>query len=212
MDEHNARRYEAFSDVVIGFCLAQLAFSLHVPAHAADLFHDFQWLYGFAWAFANVCGMWWFHHRLFSLLWIPRPIPVLLNFVWLALIVICIFATQVVSEVGVRADGIDPSAYRFLFASFALAYLLITVQYAVCLRERGASVSRGTVLRGRGQLATMGVWTATFAVCLAMWLPMMPLGKTAPWTWVPFAVAIALSVVIGRSYRRAAALSEVAEP
>src|ERR1700674_3560753 len=125
-DERTVRRFEAFSDIVIGFSLAQLGANLVVPGRGADLYSNPGWLVGFVWAFAMICAMWWFHHRIFASIFVPRTIPTLLNFVWLAVVVLCVYFTEVTVHL---AD--DPVTWRTYFGLFALAYGLLAAQYYV---------------------------------------------------------------------------------
>ncbi|HZT11708.1 MAG TPA: TMEM175 family protein, partial [Candidatus Baltobacteraceae bacterium] len=71
-EERSIHRFEAFSDIVIGFSLAQLGASLALPSRPIELFTNLIWLVAFLWAFAMVCSMWWFHHRFFTQLFVPR--------------------------------------------------------------------------------------------------------------------------------------------
>ena len=127
-EERSVHRYEAFSDIVIGFSLAQLGASLVVPRQTIDLVHNPIWLLGFTWAFAMVCALWWFHHRFFASLFVPRPGPVLLNFLWLGVVILCVYSSQV--WIHFPADLI---ALRIYFISFALAYGVLALQYRICM-------------------------------------------------------------------------------
>ncbi len=195
MDEHNIRRHEAFSDIVIGFSLAQLGLLLQIPQHGSDLFTDPVWLFGFALAFANVCALWWFHHRLFSTMWTARPLPVLLNFAWLATFVLCIYATQAVYRL-----GLDPDAFRFYFMMFALTYGLLTLQYSICRRERSGTLDALAILRGERQMSMMALWTLNFVIVWLMWSP-WTVERLAPFTFAPFLASAILSSVLARRYR-----------
>ncbi len=148
--KHFVHRLEAFSDIVIGFSLAQLGASLVVPERAMELIEHPGWLFGFVFAFAIVCSMWFFHHRLFSLFFVPKPWPVILNFVWLAVVVLLVYATQLY----VRSFG-DLIAARMYFAAYTLAYGILGLQYfiAASTASRRASIF-------------MFLWTAPFLICL----------------------------------------------
>ena len=78
-------RLEAFSDIIIGFSLAQLALSLAIPKNGAEgLLQHSEPLIAFIITFALVCGMWWAHHKLFVHYFVPIPVMVVLNFITLA--------------------------------------------------------------------------------------------------------------------------------
>ncbi len=148
--KHFVRRLEAFSDIVIGFSLAQLGASLVVPERTRDLVEHPGWLFGFLFAFAIVCSMWYFHHRLFSLSFIPTTWPVILNFVWLAVVVLLVYTTQLY----VRSFG-DLIAARMYYAAYTLAYGILGVQFFIT----GSKAARRSSL-------FMFVWTTPFLICL----------------------------------------------
>ena len=189
--ESSTRRYEAFSDVVIGFCLAQLSLTLRIPAHGAELISDPRWLLDFLWAFANVCGMWWFHHRLFTSFWRPKMWPILINFAWLATVILCMYATQL----AIQLD--DPISGQLYFGFFALAYFLLALQYYIGRKEAGDSEL--AQLRSHRGVMMMLLWGMTFVA--AGFIYFLPRDVHFV-TWIPFTVAAALSTAIARWFRR----------
>jgi hypothetical protein len=62
-DERTIHRYEAFSDIVIGFSLAELGSILVLPKSGESLFADPTWLVAFLLAFAVICALWFFSGR-----------------------------------------------------------------------------------------------------------------------------------------------------
>ncbi|MDQ6826482.1 MAG: TMEM175 family protein [Candidatus Eremiobacteraeota bacterium] len=94
-DEHFVRRLEGFSDVVIGFSLAQLALSLNIPSQFSALLGNPTWFFAYLWTFSLVCYLWFEHHRMFARIFIPRTVPILLNFGWLATIGLMVYLVQV---------------------------------------------------------------------------------------------------------------------
>lgn len=155
---HFVRRLEAFSDIVIGFSLAQLGASLVVPQRTMDLIEHPGWLLGFLFAFAIVCSMWYFHHRLFSLFFIPKVWPVIFNFIWLAVVVLLVYATQLY----VRTFG-DLIATRMYYVGYTLAYGILGVQYFIA----GSKASRRAAM-------LMFVWTSPFLILLVATLFLSP--------------------------------------
>lgn len=127
-DESNERlihRLEAFSDIVIGFSLAQLALSLTIPKNgAAGLLQQPAPLIAFVITFALVCGMWWAHHRLFVHYFVPKPVMVVLNFVTLAGVSFAVYSVQLMLHP--RHGSID---FAFYLWSLAVVYGLLAVQY-----------------------------------------------------------------------------------
>lgn len=93
-DERTVHRLEAFSDIVIGFCLAELGATLTFDQKTMTL--DPVGVIAFFIAFAIICSLWFFHHRLFQGLFRPRTLPIVLNFLWLAVVVLLVLtAVQV---------------------------------------------------------------------------------------------------------------------
>jgi uncharacterized membrane protein len=196
-DERTVRRFEAFSDIVIGFSLAQLGFSLALPARSGELFSNPAWLISFFYSFALICSMWWFHHRIFASVFLPRTLPILLNFFWLAIVVLCVFATQIM----MRLPN-DPEGWRFSFILFTLAYGVLALQYRLALVAPDASFSPETRAVAKRQSSFMILWTAAFAVA-ALMLIVVPWGQSAILAvWVPVIIAIAVNVALDRHYRR----------
>jgi uncharacterized membrane protein len=152
---HFVHRLEAFSDIVIGFSLAQLGASLIIPEHAISLVQNPSWLFGFVLAFAVVCSMWFFHHRLFSRFFVPKPWPVILNFIWLAVVVLLVYATQLY----VRSMS-DIIAVRMYFGAYTLAYGILGFQHLIAAR-----IGPDPAGARRGATFTF-LWTTPFAVCL----------------------------------------------
>ena len=196
-DERTVRRFEAFSDIVIGFSLAQLGVSLTIPAHGIDLYLNPEWLISFVWAFANICAMWWFHHRIFASIFVPRTIPTLLNFVWLAVVVLCVYFTEVTVHL---AD--DPVTWRTYFALFALAYGLLAAQYYVGVRLGGTSLPPEMLLTARRQRSFMTLWTGAFTVC-TLFVLLLPWGPgIGPSLSITFTLATIASALMARYYRK----------
>lgn len=189
--KHFIRRLEAFSDIVIGFSLAQLGASLVVPEHAKELIDHPGWLFGFVFAFAVVCSMWFFHHRLFSSSFVPTVWPVILNFIWLGDVVLLVYATQL----WVRMPD-DIITVRMYYGAYTLAYGILGLQYLIA--ERNGADSAGA---RRGAAFTF-VWTAPFLVCFlaTSFLPAMTINTI---TGLVFAATVLVFVIVARRYRRA---------
>jgi uncharacterized membrane protein len=195
-DERTVRRFEAFSDIVIGFSLAQLGVSLVIPTRVIDLFLNPVWLFSFFWTFSVICALWWFHHRIFASIFMPRTLPVLLNFLWLAVLVLCVFAMQI----SIRL-AYDPASWRFSFFLFACAYGLLAAQYHVGLRELAARLTQEARTALRRQASIMTVWTAAFAVATAC-VTFIPWGQATGYAiWATMFAAIVGTVLLGRRHR-----------
>lgn len=191
--KHFLHRLEAFSDIVIGFSLAQLGAVLVIPDHAITLVAHPQWLFGFALAFSVVCSMWFFHHRLFAGFFIPKPLPVILNFLWLAIVVLLVYATQLY----VRSMS-DLVAVRMYYIAYSLAYGILGIQYLIAAR-----IGANRAGAYRGAVFTF-LWTAPFVVCLVA-TSIFPPDSVNAATGAVFALTIAAFFVLARRYRRPSA-------
>jgi uncharacterized membrane protein len=95
-EQHVVHRLEAFSDIVIGFSLAQLTFDLVLPTDALDLFtKNVLSLVAFAATFGIVAGMWWSHHRLFTNFFVPTRLNIVLTFLSLGGVLFLVYSLQV---------------------------------------------------------------------------------------------------------------------
>lgn len=129
-DESNERvihRLEAFSDIVIGFSLAQLGLNLAVPAHARDLFTHPVPVVALVITFSIVCRLWWSHHKLFTHFFVPNPVAITLNFVTLGVLLFSIYTVQLFVHSFMGA--VDPDAFVLYLGSFGLLFVLLSVQY-----------------------------------------------------------------------------------
>lgn len=130
-------RLEAFSDIVIGFSLAQLALSLTIPKNgAAGLLENPGPLIAFVITFALVCGMWWAHHRLFVHYFVPIALMVVLNFITLAGVSFAVYSVQLMLHEGPPhvpghpvIAGHGSLDFAFYLGSLTLVYGLLAVQY-----------------------------------------------------------------------------------
>ncbi len=167
-EQHFTRRLEAFSDVVIGFSLAQLGASLVVSQRGLHDFLTPQGVINFLFPFAIVCSAWFFHHRLFSQLFIPKAWPVVLNFAWLATVVMVVFSAEAYTKLG------SMTAMRFYFGCYAMVYALLTVQYLIALKYASARQVPAARLRAVRGAVFMGLWTTPFLFALAIILIFEP--------------------------------------
>ena len=124
-DQRLIHRLEAFSDIIIGFSLAQLALSLAIPKNGALGFGENPGpLIAFVITFTLVCGMWWAHHKLFVHYFVPIPPMVVLNFITLAGVSFAVYSVQLMFHPGHTA--VD---FAFYEGSLAFVYTLLAVQY-----------------------------------------------------------------------------------
>ncbi|HLI97895.1 MAG TPA: TMEM175 family protein [Candidatus Baltobacteraceae bacterium] len=120
-------RLEAFSDIVIGFSLAQLGLTLTIPSHARDLFTHVRGaggLFALIVTFALVCGVWWSHHRLFRHLFVPTALNIVANFAALCGVILLAYSMQLLVHFSFSdhvAFAMYTGSYAWIYSLFALA-------------------------------------------------------------------------------------------
>jgi len=148
-DRHVVGRLEAFSDVVIGFSLAEVSFNLVVPRDALALFVPVPIpLIAFGVTFLLVSVMWWAHHRLFATYFVPTRLNIVLHFLSLAGVTFLVYSLQV---------WLHATTHR------GLAYAMYTGSLAWVIGTNALLTYRGILLRGSKmppQLASRGKWRA----------------------------------------------------
>ena len=193
-DERTVQRLEAFSDIVIGFSLAQLGASL---AFTKALTLNPGGLAAFIISFAIVCSLWYFHHRLFERFFVPAALPIVLNFVWLANVVLLVFVS--VHSAGTGFSERNPTL--LYFGLYALAYAILAVQTALGMRERPGD-DPALHLKGIGNICFMTYWALVFCAAFAV-------VRQMPWTngvgnalSMTFGIGAAGSIVMSVYFRR----------
>lgn len=189
-------RLEAFSDIVIGFALAQLGLTLTMPVHGArDLFVHVKGateLMGFAVTFALVCAVWWLHHKLFRHLFVPARANVGMNFAALGGVIFLAYSMQVFLHFGFR----DPVAFPMYTGSYAwvLMWFAIIAWNGMRLRaDRMPAVIRVESLEYAIRLTVMALYLIAMTVATLVFGVESPIA-----TWLTFglvAVAVALRVL-----------------
>jgi uncharacterized membrane protein len=136
-----SHRLEAFSDIVIGFSLAQLTLSLVIPQHALDFFARPLGLIAFLVTFLLVVRFWWLHFVIFEHFFEPSRLTITCNFVALASLILQIFSLQLYVRFVPLSEGIVAS--RIYFGFFALSYGMLCVMLAIGLHQRWPTLSSG---------------------------------------------------------------------
>jgi uncharacterized membrane protein len=164
-------RLEAFSDIIIGFSLAQLGLTLTLPNSAINLFTHVKGvreLLGFVITFALVCAVWWSHHRLFRHAFVPTTINILANFAALGGVIFLAFSMQVL----VHATLVDRTAYAMYTGSYAWIVLLFAFLWWNSIRLRGTQLTgklRANAVRFAVRSTIVGTWLAVLtAVALVL--------------------------------------------
>lgn len=180
--------------------MAQLGANLTLTGSEGKFFNDPLALAGFLVPFAIICSVWFIHHRLFSYIFVPRTLPVILNFVWLASVVLLVFA----AEAYMRSTA-SVEAFRAYFACYAIVYGLLAVQNAIAMRYAKQRHDELARLRGMRGLAFMIVWTFPFVWSLAASAFLQPGDNYGKPVMIGFAVAGLASILLGRYFKKAAA-------
>lgn len=191
-------RLEAFSDIVIGFSLAQLAVTLVIPQHSPrDLFTHVKGvkeLFGFGITFALVCAVWWSHHRLFRHLFVPVPVNIVANFAALGGVIFLAFSLQVLVRFGLN----DSVAYAMYTGSYAWITLLFAAIAWNGLRLRRDRMTHDVRSLGTGfaiRSTIVAVWLCTLT---ALTLTLGVTNPVMPWLVAAFLVSLLAHRVITR--------------
>jgi uncharacterized membrane protein len=200
-DERTVHRLEAFSDIVIGFGLAQLGAILTFDSKTMAL--TSVGVFAFFGAFAIVCSLWYFHHRLFENFFVPKTLPIVLNFFWLAIVVLLVYcAAHFDSARAFRTRN----TVMLYFGLYALAYAILAMQTILGIRAR-PNVEPQLRAKARRNITFMTLWTAIFAVCFALVWTMPPAEAVSQAIDVTFLAGVACSVLLGVYFRRAGAVN-----
>jgi len=144
--ENVIRRLESFSDIVIGFSLAQLGLSLVIPPHAIDFVQRPVGLVAFFITFFVVVRFWWTHFRIFRSYFEPNRVMMTLNFVALAALTVQIFSLQLYLHFVPLGQGMV--AARIYFGFFAVSYGVLALMFLAGLFFRRGLLSAREVAAG----------------------------------------------------------------
>jgi len=146
-DQRTIHRLEAFSDIVIGFCLAEIGVNLVVPNDVAGLRSIWAGLAAFVFSFFVISMLWWYHHRLFVDYFVLNPASVITNFVLLGALVFSIYFQQVAGHF--IAVGADPSVPLHLWlGALAAIFGLLAAMYGVGMWVRRADLEDSSLQTG----------------------------------------------------------------
>jgi uncharacterized membrane protein len=167
MTEHDlaiTRRIESFSDIVIGFCLAQMAINVVIPPHAIEFVTHPVAIGAFLLTFVVVARFWWIHAEIMRNYFVPIPLMVFINFAALAAVVLQVFALQVFVHFSANdVDGV--TAVRIYIGIFAITYMMLAALVALGLRARWSELTLAVRRNGVRKLIGFG----TIALSLAIW-------------------------------------------
>ncbi len=171
-DDRIVHRLESFSDVVIGFSLAELGINLVLPTHAVEFFSRPAGLGGFIFTFAIISALWWNHATLFRHFFVPTRLTVLVNFAMLGCAVLLAFSLQMWLHFATSTKDDVVAAYTY-FAVFAATYLMLGYMFLVgvtarwahlAAEERRIGVRRTSLTLGLSLGLIVGLTCASFGV------------------------------------------------
>ncbi|HEY8320940.1 MAG TPA: TMEM175 family protein [Candidatus Baltobacteraceae bacterium] len=166
VDHALLQRVEIFSDVVLGFCLAELGLSLSLPVdkgHIIDVLTKPWGLVAFVWTFGTICLLWVRNNHLFKHYFIPNSFSIALNFGQLGAAVLMVYMVQVLLR-AIRLDGPNDikNGLAMYFGSFVLLQLLLGALFLYGVNRRWALLDGP--LRARGVTATMRLFVSAIAM------------------------------------------------
>ncbi len=154
--QHTTHRLEAFSDIVIGFCLAQLGLNLVLPKSATDLFGLWESTTFFISAFIFIAVLWWLHHRTFSWFFVLNAPMILMNFAMLCALILTLYFFE--STVRIAELGQSPARLLSMcIFSLAIVYTLAGLMLLIGMALRRAELPVDEMRWGIGQLTSIAI-------------------------------------------------------
>jgi len=197
-DEAFVHRLEAFSDIVIGFTVAQIGATLVIPNHAASLFNPL-WLLSFLWTFGLICLMWLLHNRLFRTVFAPTPLAIVLNFTLLAGIVLMVYFAEVMIHGTTLEDTMIYS--RFYYLALASVFALIALLTYMGARDRRGELEPAV----HGRALRVGFVNVVAAATIALGVGASLVVGGTSWVWfVGFGLSVPAGFALGRLLNRTA--------
>ena len=188
-----SHRLEAFSDIVIGFSLAQLSLSLAIPSRLDDLKHQPFEFFAFAITFVIICIMWLRHHKWFEHYFIPTPPNVVLNFAILGSIVLLVYALQVFLHF-IRLGQSFVPPFALYLGALALVTFLFAIAYFVGASRPRVAMSRD--IRGAGYIQALRLFGATLGTLTGLLITIVVSGGSE--LLIVATLCIAIGAAIGR--------------
>jgi uncharacterized membrane protein len=159
--ERTLHRIEAFSDIVIGFCIAEMGINLLVPQHVTDLRTIELGTTGFAVSFVLISIVWWVHQRIFRTFFILTPLTLILNFTLLGSLVLMVYFQQVALHF-ILLDRDPTNLVRLWMTSYGVVYGLLDAMLWIGLRERWRTLPVADLRWGMQRASILSVGVAMF--------------------------------------------------
>lgn len=156
-DERTLHRLEAFSDIIIGFCIAEMGLNLVVPKTAAQLPSIVAGTDGFVISFVLVSILWWIHHRIFKSFFVPNVATVITNFAMLGALVLMVYFQQICVHLIAIGDDVTV-AVQLWAVSYSVVYALVGIMLWYGIYVRWSTLSADDLRWGlrRGVLVVVG--------------------------------------------------------
>jgi hypothetical protein len=162
--DRTLHRLEAFSDIVIGFCIAEMGLNLLVPAHATDYRAIQTSVIGFVVSFALISVVWWVHQRIFRTFYVLTPLTLILNFTLLGSLVLMVYMQQIALHfISIDAPGVV-GVVRMWMTSYGFVYGLLDIMLWIGLRERWDSLSAVDLRWGVHRASILSVGALMFFI------------------------------------------------
>ena len=163
-DAQTIHRIEAFSDIVIGFCLAEIGLGLSIPSTGATLANLSSNVFVFASSFLLIVMLWWNHHRLFTTYLVLTRATLVMNFALLGGLVLMLYFLQIGMR-DITMQGCGPHFFlRLTLLSFAVVYALLAGMFAIGVHARWSALSPRDLVWGLERTAHMFSVAAAFVV------------------------------------------------
>ncbi len=151
-------RLESFSDIIIGFALAQTALTLVIPPNPMDVYLHPIGIFGYLVTFAALARFWWMHAEIFRHYFVPIRIAVFLNFAALASLGLVVFSLQLWLHPG-QSTASENAVAKAYFATLAVTYTLLSLLRLLGVRlryrELDTAMRRDGVVRSVRTICTM---------------------------------------------------------
>lgn len=191
--QHTVHRLEAFSDVVMGFCLAQLGLNLAFPGSLSNSADVLPGVALFIASFAFIALLWWLHHRTFSTYFVLNTPMIVTNFAMLCALVVTLYFFE--NVIHVPSSDANAAIYFPGFAlSFAIVYGLLGVMLVSGLRLRWATLAPADIRWGIGQVTSIAIAVVFFAFVSAY--------VTGPVHHFPIGYASSIAAAVAFTIRR----------
>jgi len=127
--DHFVRRLESFTDIVIGFSLAEVGISLVIPAHPMDIFVHPTSIAALFLTFGVLFRIWWSLTAVFARYFVPNKLMIGLNCAAVGLTIFQVFSLQMWLKFNASTVD-DLTAGKIYFATAASTLAMVAALHA----------------------------------------------------------------------------------